>query len=1706
MSTLFNEDFIVKHGLVVNTTATFLSTATSVSSTTGALIVSGGIGVSGTANFGGTVRVQNVDLLAYDPDAIYVSESTGNDVTGDGRRIQSAFKTVKKALTVATTGTIVNIDAGVYYEEWPLSLPKGVTIKGVGLRATEIRPTTATNTATCFLLDGECTVEDVTISNFFKPGYAFKFKTGAKITTRSPYIQRVTVLTRGSVTSPTDPYGFDSADAGGGAYLDAAVIDKTSLEPAMLWNEVTMIVPNATGWYMTNGARAELLNGFSYFAEKSIHTVSTPVGYGGDGKTKLRLDGITGVFTPGDTLYYKDDEGNTLASGVIESTSTGGYVYIDGAAWGFEEITARDGKSITPYGGAIQSTAKKKFGTSSYLGNGISSYLQHPSTTDFAFGTGTFTLECFVNRNTTTGEQGIFDLRLSAGSTAPYVYFSGTNAVYQVGSTATITATGSVGTTSTWFHLAVARSGTETKMFIDGTQVGSTYIDTWNLVQGPIVIGARFDGTQNFDGYLDEIRVSKGIARYTSNFVAPTAPFVSDSNTKLLLHCDGGNLSSVFIDDALGSQNVYSVGSAYTGTAARIILADYHQFGAELRCIGSAAVFGTYGVIADGTGTNLKLIAYNLSHIGSGKDFSDDISLVVQANEIVQTNGGTIYYQTVDQSGDFRVGDAFLINQRTGNVSFGEATLNIGSLPNLTITDGTDSVIINPDNIRVGQLNLSQNTISSVSGNIALSPANGQVIINSNLQVGTSITATNFYGTLFGSANNLSNGVLGVIPYQTAPNTTAFIGTGTNGSLLQMGANTATFVNSSSIQVGFAANILGGSAGRLVYQTADNATGFVNTATDGNVLVSKGVAAPEFVSTTTLYVGRALIADSATGGSNSAVNISGGTLGQIPYQTAPGATSFFGPGTQGQILVSGGTAVPVYTNTASIYVKDADIATNVRNGTAGQLVYQSAANTTGFSNVGSAGDLLISGGSAAPTFTGTTTIYVGRAVVADTALNTSGSSGSSDQIKTQIRTNNGTHYLTFVDANNPEPGIAKNLYTTSSFVINPATGNVGLGTASPLEKIHVAGNYILIDNNANADGGLIVDTGFNADQNSQLVLRGQNVDYWSLRKNSTNQFSIYNLVSNSSALTVSANNNIGIATSSPDAKLHVAGDARITGITTITNATSVHNATSGALQVAGGIGVSGGGFFGGIVTATTFIGAVSGTATIADNLSGGSGGSIPYQTAPNATTFVGIGANNSILVSNGTVPSWTTSPVIGGNLTIQGNLTVQGTTVVVDSTVTNVSDPIITIGTGPNNTPPVVDDGKDRGIAFWWNNGSNSRTGFFGFDRSTGYFTFLTSATITNEVVSPAGGTTRGALDVNLAGGIAGDFVYQSAPDTTAFISTGSIYVARAVLADTASATSGNAGSADQIKTQARTQQATHYVTFVNTNNLSATNEDLYTTATFTVDPATSNVGIGVESASADLHVRGESGELLRLDSSLTTTGAADTGPQLKFVGHDGSQSRDFVLLVAGKENSTVGNRATYFAIQTRPEGGNLTERVRVDSFGKVGLGTSVPTAQLEVVGGAIISGLTTVTNATSVYDATSGALQVAGGIGVAGGGFFGGTVTATNFVGAITGASTQVTTVQRPNAGTHFLAFVDSDNAAATAETVYTTATVTVNPGTPAATSTTTGALQIVNAGIGVGGSVYVQNRVGFVNASNVSAVYQVYNPGTNSLDTVFA
>ena len=87
----------------------------------------------------------------------------------------------------------------------------------------------------------------------------------------------------------------------------------------------------------------------------------------------------------------------------------------------------------------------------------------------------------------------------------------------------------------TWYHVAVSRSGSTTKLFLNGTQEGSDLTDSTNYGSTrPIKIGANLNGGAEFTGHIDEVRVSNS-ARYTANFTAPTGIHQGDANTKLLL-------------------------------------------------------------------------------------------------------------------------------------------------------------------------------------------------------------------------------------------------------------------------------------------------------------------------------------------------------------------------------------------------------------------------------------------------------------------------------------------------------------------------------------------------------------------------------------------------------------------------------------------------------------------------------------------------------------------------------------------------------------------------------------------------------------------------------------------------------------------------------------------------------------------------------------------------------------------------------------------------------------------------------------------------------------------------------------------------------------------------------------------------------------------------------------------------------------------
>ena len=169
----------------------------------------------------------------------------------------------------------------------------------------------------------------------------------------------------------------------------------------------------------------------------------------------------------------------------------------------------------------------------------------------------------------------------------------------------------------------------------------------------------------------------------------------------------------------------------------------------------------------------------------------------------------------------------------------------------------------------------------------------------------------------------------------------------------------------------------------------------------------------------------------------------------------------------------------------------------------------------------------------------------------------------------------------------------------------------------------------------------------------------------------------------------------------------------------------------------------------------------------------------PYDRNPSGIVFFGTGAGDQLFESNsnftidgttlvatnlavsdgGTIGSASDADAISiaanGNVTfsqdvsITGDLTVNGTTTTVNSTTVTIDDPIFTLG---GDTAPASDDNKDRGIEFNWHNGSVAKVGFFGFDDSSGKFTFIPDATNSSEVFSGTAGTIVAALEGDVTG------------------------------------------------------------------------------------------------------------------------------------------------------------------------------------------------------------------------------------------------------------------------------------------------------------------------------------------------------------------
>jgi len=249
---------------------------------------------------------------------------------------------------------------------------------------------------------------------------------------------------------------------------------------------------------------------------------------------------VSTVITPVDLMEYSSDE--IAQVGYVSNAGYDDYTKLLLHADGTDASTTftdneTTPKAVTPVGTAQIDTAQSVFGGASLLLDGNSDYLTVPDHADWAFGSGDFTLEGRIRMVDATTDDAALVSQWNTGnkSWAVIIRPAQPNITFYYSTDGSTTLSKTVAwtpSTNIWYHLAVVRNGNNLLFFVNGTQVGATQdltgVTFYNSAE-VLAVGDFYGGTGAwFDGWIDEVRVSKGIARWTSDFTPPTVPYPDD--------------------------------------------------------------------------------------------------------------------------------------------------------------------------------------------------------------------------------------------------------------------------------------------------------------------------------------------------------------------------------------------------------------------------------------------------------------------------------------------------------------------------------------------------------------------------------------------------------------------------------------------------------------------------------------------------------------------------------------------------------------------------------------------------------------------------------------------------------------------------------------------------------------------------------------------------------------------------------------------------------------------------------------------------------------------------------------------------------------------------------------------------------------------------------------------------------------------------
>ena len=365
--------------------------------------------------------------------------------------------------------------------------------------------------------------------------------------------------------------------------------------------------------------------------------------------------------TTSSTLTFKASDGISFGSGdrtltlefkVANSNHTTLMLKADTAGTDNQVDSSTNAHTITENGN-VTSTALTPYhpgGYSVYF-DGTGDYMTIPHNTGFDFGTGDFTVECYIYSPSFAGDQSIVGTYDNGGSSGFLLQLNGTAIRFYKGSSLTNVDASSYLTVNTWHHITVTRSGTDLRTFIDGTLLDTTTNSTDFTYTGLLYIGRlqHSSVTQYVNGYIRDLRVVKGTAVYTSTYTPPLAPLTAISGTSLLA------CHLPYIAD--GSTNGHAITIYGNTSTKRFGPYDYKKY--------TKADYGG-SVYFDGTGDYLQIPDNN------GFELDGDFTIELWFNKSSTTSG--TYCSVFGGNGSGSNGWNIYITNSNGAISFFHST------------------------------------------------------------------------------------------------------------------------------------------------------------------------------------------------------------------------------------------------------------------------------------------------------------------------------------------------------------------------------------------------------------------------------------------------------------------------------------------------------------------------------------------------------------------------------------------------------------------------------------------------------------------------------------------------------------------------------------------------------------------------------------------------------------------------------------------------------------------------------------------------------------------------------------------------------------------------------------------------------------------------------------------------------------------------